>query len=54
MVDVPTFSLHEINGVSAGYYHLMDKESTGGLFFPPGIIISWTRNPPEEYLFRRK
>jgi hypothetical protein len=31
--DVPTLTLHGINGVSAGNFHLMDEESTGGIGF---------------------
>jgi hypothetical protein len=49
-LDVPTLSLHRINGDSAENYHLMDKESTGGMFIQPGTTSSWMRNPPEEYL----
>jgi hypothetical protein len=30
---VPTLVIHGINGESAGNYHLMDKESTGGRGF---------------------
>jgi hypothetical protein len=31
--DVPTLTLHEINGESVGNYHLIDDESTGGSGF---------------------
>jgi hypothetical protein len=30
---VPTLELHGINGDSAGNYHLIDEESTGGMGF---------------------
>jgi hypothetical protein len=32
----------------------MDKESIKGMVIPPGIIHCWTRNPPEEWLFRQE
>jgi hypothetical protein len=35
--DVTTLALHRINGDSAGNDHLMDEESIGGMFIPPGI-----------------
>jgi hypothetical protein len=50
--DVPTFALQENNGDSAGNYHLMDEEFTGGMGIPREITRSWTRDPPEECLFR--
>jgi hypothetical protein len=31
--DVPTLALHGINGESAGNYHLINEESTGGRGF---------------------
>jgi hypothetical protein len=31
--DVPILALHGINGKSAGNYHLIDEESTGGMGF---------------------
>jgi hypothetical protein len=34
--DVPIHALHGTNGDSAGNYHLMDEESTGGRVIPPG------------------
>jgi hypothetical protein len=43
-----------MNGDSAGNYHLMDEESTGGMVILPGITSLWTRNPPVKVLFRRE
>jgi hypothetical protein len=34
--DVPTLTLHGINGDSAGNYNLIDEESTGGMIIPAG------------------
>jgi hypothetical protein len=38
-----------INYDSAGIYHLMDTESTGGMVIARGITSSGTMNPPEEF-----
>jgi hypothetical protein len=46
--ELPTLALHGISGDSAGNYHLMDEESTGGMVIPPGITSSGTKNPPKE------
>jgi hypothetical protein len=47
-------SKNRINGNSAENYKLKDEdESTGGMVIPQGITSSWTRNSPEEWLFRR-
>jgi hypothetical protein len=52
--ELPTLDLYSINGDSAGNYHLMNEESTGGMVIPLGTTVSLTRNPPEEWLFRRE
>jgi hypothetical protein len=33
---------------SAGNFQLTDEESTGGIYIPPIINSSWTRNLQEE------
>jgi hypothetical protein len=50
--DVPTLALRRINGDSAGNYHLMDEETTGGIVIPTIITSSIMKNQPEECLFR--
>jgi hypothetical protein len=43
--------IHRRNGYSTGNYQLMDEESTGRMVILLGITSSWTRNPPEKFLF---
>jgi hypothetical protein len=42
--------IHRRNGYPARNYRLMDKESTGGIVIPPGIISWWKRKTTEEWL----
>jgi hypothetical protein len=35
-------------------YQLSDKESIRGMVILLGITTSWTRNPPEEWLFEQE
>jgi hypothetical protein len=46
--------IHRKNSYSTGNKQLRDEESTGRMVIPQGISSSGTRNPPEEWLFRRE
>jgi hypothetical protein len=48
VLGLPTLAFHGISSDSVGNYQLIDVESTIRMGFPPGIISSGARNPPEE------
>jgi hypothetical protein len=45
--DVLTLALHEVNGESAGNYHLMDEDSARRMGFRSSYKLMM-RNPPEK------